>query len=72
MPLLITVEDHSVYGGLGSSVANWVAMNEAPARLVKIGVEGYQSSGASADLFARAGLDAEGIAERIRVALGDR
>ncbi|MDR3686823.1 MAG: transketolase [Coriobacteriia bacterium] len=65
-PLLVSVEDHSVRTGLGASVAEWLARNGGEARLVTIGVEGYQSSGASADLFARAGLDAAGIAQRIR------
>jgi transketolase len=71
-PLIVTVEDHSVRTGLGASVADWLARNGGEARLVTIGVEAYQSSGASADLFARAGLDPSGIAERIRRALGER
>ena len=65
-PLIVTVEDHSVRTGLGASVAEWLARNGGEARLLTLGVEGYQSSGASADLFARAGLDASGIAERIK------
>ena len=65
-PLIVTVEDHSVRTGLGASVAEWIARNGGEARLITLGVEGYQSSGASADLFARAGLDASGIAERIK------
>ena len=65
-PLIVTVEDHSVRTGLGASVAEWLACNGGEAGLLTLGVEGYQSSGASADLFARAGLDASGIAERIK------
>jgi transketolase len=65
-PLVITVEDHSVRTGLGASVADWLARNAGEARLVTLGVESYQSSGASAELFARVGLDAPGIAERIK------
>jgi transketolase len=64
-PLLVTVEDHSVRSGLGASVANWLARHRSQTRLVTLGVESYRSSGASADLFARADLDARSIAERI-------
>jgi transketolase len=32
-PLVVTVEDHSVQGGLGGSVAEWLADNPSPARL---------------------------------------
>jgi transketolase len=65
-PLLVTVEDHSVRSGLGASVAEWLVEHTAHTRLVRLGVEGYSSSGASADLFARAGLDASSIAERVK------
>jgi transketolase len=64
-PLLVTVEDHSVRSGLGASVAEWLVDHAADTRLVRLGVDGYSSSGASADLFARAGLDAKSIAERV-------
>lgn len=35
--LVVTVEDHSVLGGLGGSVAEWLADNPSPARLCRIG-----------------------------------
>lgn len=65
-PLIITVEDHNTRTGLGASVAEWLAINGGEARLVRLGVEGYQSSGASADLFSRLGLDAQGLAATFR------
>ena len=68
-PLLVTVEDHSVRSGLGASVALSLADRGGSARLVRLGVEGYQPSGSSADLFARAGLDAAGIVRRLRAEL---
>lgn len=71
-PLLVTVEDHSVHTGLGASVALILADMGSATRLLRLGVEGYQPSGASADLFARGGLDAEGIARRIRTELARR
>jgi transketolase len=71
-PLLMTVEDHSPHTGLGASAALWLADNGADTRLVRVGVGGYQSSGASAELFARIGLDAQGIATRIEQELAGR
>jgi transketolase len=68
-PLVVTVEDHSVHTGLGASVAAWLGENGAQTRLLKLGVAGYQSSGVSAELFARVGLDAKGIAEKVAEAL---
>jgi len=65
-PLIITVEDHNVRTGLGASVADWLASNGGEARLVRLGVDGYQSSGASADIFAGLGLDAAGLASTFR------
>ena len=65
-PVLFTVEDHGVHTGLGASVAEWLGTNGGGARLVRLGVEGYQSSGASEELFAAAGLDKEGLAATFR------
>ncbi len=69
-PLIVTVEDHNVATGLGASVALWLAERGRGARLVRLGVGSYASSGASGDLFARAGLDAAGIATAIERELG--
>ena len=71
-PLLMTVEDHSEHTGLGASVALWLADNGVGTRLVRVGVGSYQSSGASSELFARIGLDADGIAARIEQEIARR
>jgi transketolase len=68
-PLLCTVEDHGVRTGLGASVAEWLALNGRAVPFVRCGVEGYASSGTSADLLREAGLDAASIARRLREAL---
>jgi transketolase len=65
-PLLVTVEDHSVRSGLAASVAEWLALHGRATDLVRIGVDGYRSSGASADLLASCHLDADGIARVLR------
>lgn len=69
-PLIATVEDHNMRTGLAACVAEWMVMHEQHTRLVRIGVDSYRSSGTARDLYAEAGLDAEGIAATIRAALG--
>lgn len=64
--VIVTVEDHSVASGLGASVAEWLAESSAQCKLARLGVTDYQSSGAANDLFARAKLDADGIAGVLR------
>jgi len=71
-PILFTVEDHNVRSGLGCSVADRLTSQGTPTRLVRIGVEGYQSSGASGEILAHAGLDVNSIAGRIREELTRR
>ena len=65
-PMLVTVEDHSVHSGLAACVAEWLALNGRATDLVRIGVDGYQSSGVSRDLLAACHLDADGIARVLR------
>jgi transketolase len=69
-PVVFTVEDHGVRTGLGASVAEWLALRGRHTRLVRMGVEGYSSSGVATDLYHAAGLDADGITARIRGILG--
>lgn len=69
-PLLFTVEDHARVGGLGTSVASWGAEHGLATQVRHLAVDGYRSSGAAAELYAREGLDAAGIARSVREALG--
>lgn len=58
---LITVEEHSVIGGLGSAVCD-VVSEECPVKVVKIGVEdSFGHSGAAKELLKEFGLTAENI-----------
>jgi transketolase len=68
-PLVVTVEDHNVRTGLGASVAEWLALHGRSAQLMRLGVDGYRSSGAARDLYAREGLDSAGITAALRAAL---
>jgi transketolase len=69
VPVVFTVEDHGVRTGLGASVLEWLAEKSSGVRVVRLGVDSYQSSGAAAELLGGVGLDTEGIAARIRSAL---
>lgn len=68
-PWILVVEDHSARTGLAASVAEWVASRGIGVRVIAHGVTGYQSSGASGDLLARAGLDTTGIVAQVRALL---
>lgn len=68
--LLLTVEEHSVIGGLGSAVADVLAVKQ-PARLVKIGVnDEFGHSGPAVELLKQYGLCAENIVAKAKEALG--
>jgi transketolase len=69
-PWLLVVEDHGWRTGLWASVAEWIALSGAAVRAVPLGIDGYQASGDAPGLMAKAGLDAAGIAARIRELAG--
>ena len=63
---VVTVEEHSVIGGLGSAVADVIAENGG-AVLKKIGMQDvFGESGTAAELLHKYKLDAEGIAEGVK------
>jgi len=62
---LVTVEDHVVTSGLGTSVAEFLAERGLGCKVKKLGVTRYASSGTPKALFAEYGLDAAGIARAV-------
>lgn len=70
--LIVTVEEHSVIGGLGSAVAE--AVTECtPVPVVKIGVnDEYGHSGPAVDLLKEFGLCADNIAATVKKAVAER
>lgn len=63
---LVTVEEHSVYGGLGSLVSS-VTAEKHPVKVKKIALpDGHLISGANTELFAYYGMDAQGIASTVK------
>lgn len=67
--VIVTAEEHSVIGGLGSAVAD--AVTECcPVPVVKVGVNDvFGHSGPAVDLLKEFGLSAENIVEKVKYAL---
>ena len=58
---IVTVEEHSIIGGLGSAVSDVVA-EKAPAKVKKIGImDTFGESGPAVELIKKYGLDADSI-----------
>ena len=63
---VVTVEEHSVIGGLGSAVCDALCANY-PAKVLKIGVnDRFGESGPAVELVHKYGLDAEGIYNKVK------
>ena len=63
---VVTVEEHSVIGGLGGAVAE-VLSEKAPTRMLRIGINDvFGESGPAVQLLAKYGIDAEGIYEKVK------
>ena len=63
---VVTVEEHSVIGGLGSAVAE-VLCEEAPTRMKRIGVyDRFGESGPATELIKKYELDAQGIYKKVK------
>lgn len=70
--LIVTVEEHSVIGGLGSAVAETVT-ESTPVPVVKIGVnDEYGHSGPAAELLKEFGLCADNIAAVVKKAVAEK
>ncbi|MCL2864118.1 MAG: transketolase family protein [Lachnospiraceae bacterium] len=69
--VVITVEEHSPFGGLGSMVSQVIAQN-CPKKVVNLTLpDAPVITGTSKEVFAYYGLDAEGIANKAIVLLED-
>ena len=63
---VVTVEEHSVIGGLGSAVCDVLA-EKAPTKVMKIGInDTFGESGPAVELLKKYGLDTESIYEKIK------
>jgi transketolase len=63
---VVTCEEHSVIGGLGSAVCE-VLSEECPVPVKRVGMQDvFGESGSAADLIHKYGLDAEGVAASVK------
>ena len=65
----MTIEDHSVSGGLGGAVAELLS-EVKPTPVKRIGTTTFGESGDPKGLYAKHGLDPAGIAASVRKFLG--
>jgi len=64
--ILVTVEEHQVAGGLGSTIAEYLSETN-PKRIIRIGVEdSFGQSGEPEELIAHYGMDAKAIMDKVR------
>lgn len=68
---IVTVEEHSVRGGLGGAVAEVVATHR-PAHVRMLGFPGFMPTGSVAFLFEEFGLTPDGIAAAVREVMAAR
>jgi transketolase len=68
---IVTVEEHSVRGGLGGAVAE-VVVTRAPCPMRILGFPGFLPTGSAEGLMERYGLTADGIAKAARELLAGR
>jgi hypothetical protein len=67
---IVTVEEHSIIGGLGSAVAEVLA-EQYPAKLKRVGIyDRYTESGPAEALIHHYGLDGEGVYNAVKAFLG--
>lgn len=63
---VVTVEEHSVIGGLGSAVCDTLSQ-KAPTKVLKIGIDDvFGESGPAVELLHKYGLDAEGVYKKVK------
>ncbi|MBI2580571.1 transketolase family protein [Candidatus Woesearchaeota archaeon] len=64
---IITAEDHNIYGGLGSAVAEVISEEELGVKFGRIGVKDqFAESDSQKVLFRKYGMDADAIASAVR------
>ncbi len=69
---IVTAEDHSIYGGLGSAVAEVLCENY-PIKMQRIGIKDrFGESGSSVELYEKYGLNAANIVKIAKKLLGGR
>ncbi len=66
---VVTIEEHSIIGGLGSAVCDLLS-EKLPTKVLRIGVEDeFGESGPATELIKKFGLDAQGIYDKVKAFL---
>lgn len=68
--LILTVEDHSIDGGIGDAVAS--AVSPSGIRVHKLGVSEIPRSGKPEELLATYGIDRTAVAEKVRLLIAEK
>ena len=69
--MLVTVEEHSIYGGLGSLVSQ-VTAEEYPIKVKQIALpDTHLVSGTNQEVFSYYGMDAQGIADAVQSSIAE-
>lgn len=69
---IITIEDGTVVGGLGSAVAEWMTLHDRHQHLKMLGVQDeFVHQGTVAELYERCGMDAQSLEKVILQLLND-
>jgi 1-deoxy-D-xylulose-5-phosphate synthase len=64
---IVTVEDGTINGGLGSAVLEFMAANNYQARIVRLGIpDAFITQGKPEELYALCGFDTDGIVRTVR------
>ncbi len=66
---IFSVEDHSIHGGLGTTITEAIVNAGVKAKLIRCGAESYPVSGESEELFQAFGLDCASLKKRFKAAL---
>jgi len=68
---IITVEDHNIYGGLGSAVSEVIAEGGKACGFKRLGIpDTYSIIGLHEDLMNHYGIDTNGILDTVREIMG--
>jgi transketolase len=70
-PILITIEDHFIHGGMGDFVTAGLSAIDKPHLVIKMGVTEISRSGKMEELLDHAGISAAKLVEKVKEVLGE-
>jgi transketolase len=70
--LIVSVEEHSVFGGVGSAIAETLSSHSNTPPLLRLGIDRYRKAGDYEYMIERAGLKSEQIANAIKQKLKEK